>query len=109
MIAFIALKWKLMAQQKHGLSDPASAAIAWARFRTMMRWMVLVAVLAILAALAWLYFDGGLLTVHMIIATAAGVGFTVLLGTGLMLLAFLSSGSGHDEDVGHAAQRDDDI
>ena len=33
----------------------------------------------------------------LIIATALGIGFTVLLGTGLMTLVFLSSTSGHDE------------
>ena len=35
--------------------------------------------------------------VHMLVATALGVGLTVLLGTGLMTLTFLSSSSGHDE------------
>jgi len=101
MIAPIAAKWKHMALQKHGLSDPLRAATAWARYRAMMRWMLLAAVAAVVAALAWLYYDGGLLSIHMIIATAAGVGFSVLLATGLMLLSFLSSGSGHDEDVAH--------
>jgi hypothetical protein len=33
----------------------------------------------------------------MIIATALGIGLTVLLGTGLMTLVFLSADSGHDE------------
>jgi hypothetical protein len=37
--------------------------------------------------------------VHMLIATALGIGLTVLLGTGLMTLAFLSSSSGHDEQA----------
>ena len=35
--------------------------------------------------------------IHMLIATALGIGLTVLLGTGLMALAFLSSSSGHDD------------
>ena len=35
--------------------------------------------------------------VHMLIATALGVGLTVLLGSGLMTLVFLSSSSGYDE------------
>ena len=39
------------------------------------------------------------LHVHMLIATALGVGLTVLLGTGLMTLVFLSSSSGHDEQA----------
>jgi RsiW-degrading membrane proteinase PrsW (M82 family) len=37
--------------------------------------------------------------VHMLIATALGIGLTVLLGTGLMTLVFLSSSSGHDENA----------
>lgn len=37
--------------------------------------------------------------VHMLIATALGIGFTVLLGTVLMTLAFLSSSSGHDDEA----------
>ena len=35
--------------------------------------------------------------VHMLVATALGVGLTALLGTGLMTLTFLSSSSGHDQ------------
>ena len=35
--------------------------------------------------------------VHMLIATALGIGLTVLVGTGLMTLAFISNSSGHDE------------
>jgi hypothetical protein len=35
--------------------------------------------------------------VHMLIATALGIGLTVLLGTALMTLVFLSSSSGHDD------------
>jgi hypothetical protein len=35
----------------------------------------------------------------MVIATIAGVGFSVLLAAALMGLVFLSSGSGHDEDA----------
>ncbi len=88
-----------MTQSKPGLSDPATAAVAWARYRRMMRWMLVVAILAVAVALTWLHYDGGLVTIHMVIATVAGVGFTVLLAAALMMAAFLSSGSGHDEDV----------
>ena len=42
---------------------------------------------------------GDALTIHMIIATAAGVGLSVMLGAALMGLVFLSSGTGHDESV----------
>ena len=82
------------------LSDPVRAGIAWARYRRMMRWMGLVAAIAVAAALVYLHSGGGTMTIHMVIATAAGVGGTVLLATGLILLAFLSAGSGHDEDAG---------
>jgi uncharacterized membrane protein len=37
--------------------------------------------------------------IHMLIATALGVGLTVLLGTALMTLTFLSSQSGHDDEA----------
>ena len=47
--------------------------------------------------------------VHMLIATALGVGLTVLLGTGLMTLVFLSSSSGHDDQATpHVHQESDD-
>ena len=89
-----------MARPWPALSDPARARIAWTRYRRMMRWMAVVAALAIAAALFYLHSGGGVLTPAMIIATTAGVGFSVLLGTALMLLVFLSSGSGHDDDAG---------
>ncbi len=40
--------------------------------------------------------------IHMMIATALGIGLTVLVGTGLMTLVFLSSSSGHDEAAGRS-------
>lgn len=47
--------------------------------------------------------------VHMLIATALGVGLTVLLGTALMTLVFLSSSSGHDDQASttHHSENDD--
>ncbi|MFN2473056.1 MAG: hypothetical protein ABR588_03935 [Sphingomicrobium sp.] len=45
--------------------------------------------------------------VHMIIATALGVGFTVLLGTALISLAYLSNSSGHDEQAHHPTKDDE--
>jgi len=46
--------------------------------------------------------------VHMLIATALGIGLTVLLGSGLMTLAFLSSSSGHDEHAARFLQENDE-
>ncbi|MGZ2412306.1 hypothetical protein ACUXST_001735 [Sphingomonas sp. F9_3S_D5_B_2] len=44
--------------------------------------------------------------IHMLIATALGVGLTVLLGTALMTLSFLSSSSGHDEQAATRIRED---
>src|SRR4051794_7427747 len=46
--------------------------------------------------------------VHMLIATALGVSLTVLLGTGLMTLIFLSSSSGHDDEASAIIHREND-
>jgi uncharacterized BrkB/YihY/UPF0761 family membrane protein len=46
--------------------------------------------------------------VHMLIATALGIGLTVLLGTALMTLVFLSADSGHDDQVRDFHQESDE-
>ena len=43
---------------------------------------------------------------QMLIATALGIGLTVLVGTALMTLVFLSSSSGHDEAAAHFGEND---
>lgn len=88
-----------MTKIRNRLSDPVSAAHAWARYRWIMRWVIAAAVLSVAAALLWLKAEGSPLTVAVVIATSAGVAFSVLLAGALMGLIFLSSGSGHDEDV----------
>ncbi len=86
---------------KHSpLDDRTTSDIAWARNRRLMRGMALVSFVAVIVALAWLrYTLGDQFTIHMVIATAAGVGLSVMLGAALMGLVFLSSGSGHDEAI----------
>ena len=83
---------------------PSLRGSTWRRFRRIMRWMSAVAILA--AALAvWFVSQGESdIRIHMLIATALGAGLTVLLGAALMTLAFLSSGSGHDEDAHRVSQ-----
>ena len=44
---------------------------------------------------------------HMMIATGLGVGLTVLLGTALISLAYLSSSSGHDEQAHYPPENDE--
>ena len=77
---------------------------AWARYKRLMSWMAIAAVVAVLLALIYLKASGGPVPIHMMIATIAGVGFSVLLGTGLMGLVYFSNNSGHDD----AANRSDD-
>jgi RsiW-degrading membrane proteinase PrsW (M82 family) len=61
--------------------------------------MALVATIAVLGALYYLSSTLGPLPLSIILATVAGVGFSVLLAAALMGLVFLSSGTGHDQDV----------
>jgi hypothetical protein len=68
--------------------------------RRLWRVFRLLALLSIvIAAIAVVLVTRGAGEVHasLIIATALGIGFTVLLGTGLMALVFFSADSGHDE------------
>jgi len=70
---------------------------AWVRYRKMMRWMTLVSVAAAILAVLWLKATGSPMKIHLVVATLAGVFLSVLLGTGLMGLVFVSNASGHDE------------
>lgn len=82
-----------------GLGDAAQARFAWARFRTMMAWMTLAAAIAVAAALMGLAHAYGPLHWVTMLGVIGGVGGSVMMAGALMGLAFLSSGTGHDEDV----------
>lgn len=84
---------------KSPLDDPEKAAFAWARFRRLMRFMMLVTLGVVGIALALLYDGESPASVHFYIAAALGIGFMMLLTSALMGLVFLSSGTGHDESV----------
>jgi len=79
--------------------DPVVSAQAWARFRTIFRRWSLFTLAVVIAITVWLACDNGPASIHLYIATALGVGFTMLLGGALMGLVFLSSTTGHDEAV----------
>jgi hypothetical protein len=87
------------------LDNPETAAFAWARYKRLMRFMVAVTVSVVLVAFAVLYHFNGMVSIHLYIATALGVGVSMLLMSALMGLVFLSSGTGHDETL---IARDDD-
>ena len=83
------------------------AALAWDRYKIMMRRMALVAISAALLSLTWLWLSGAPMRLHMMIAVFAGVALTVLVGTGLMGLVFLSSRTGHDDAAAGGGQNDE--
>jgi hypothetical protein len=85
--------------RKSALDDPKIATTAWTRFRRLMMWMALGGTLCVLLVLGYLYWSGAPMKLHFVIATSLGVWFTFMLGTALMSLAFLSSGTGHDEQI----------
>ncbi len=75
-------------------------------FRRAMRWMALLSmVIAAMAVILVARGDDGL-HIHMLVATALGVSLTVLLGTGLMVLMFLSASSGHDEQAARHQEKE---
>jgi type IV secretory pathway VirB2 component (pilin) len=81
------------------LDDPEYAAFAWRRFRRILAWMGLATAIVIAIAIAGLDHFYGPLSWIAILATIGGVGGSVMLAAALMGLAFLSSGTGHDESV----------
>jgi hypothetical protein len=88
------------------LDDPAKAAHAWARYLRVMRWMMTVTVGLVAGSVILLYRSNGMVSIHFYIATALGVGFTMLLASALMGLVFLSSGTGHDESIDDPLEED---
>ena len=81
------------------LDDPRNAQYAWARYRRLMKIMAAVSALVALAVCGFMYVSFGFLSIHFYIATALGVWFTMMLGSALMALVFLSSGTGHDQSI----------
>lgn len=95
--------------KKSPLDDPENAAHAWAHYRKIMRLLMMVTVVTVLIALGLVYAYNGMVSIHLYIAVAIGVSFTMLLGGGLMGLAFLSAGTGHDESVDNRLPRADEL
>jgi RsiW-degrading membrane proteinase PrsW (M82 family) len=73
---------------------------AWTRYRRLMKWMSLAALGAVVLALLYLKLSGSPMPINLVVATVLGVGLSVLLGTALMGLVFLSDSAGHDEAAG---------
>src|SRR5688500_11320541 len=88
-------------------ADYERAAMAWARYKRLMKWMVLVAAATVGLSLLYLWQSGAPMPLHLVVATIAGVGLTILVGTGLMGLVFLSNRSGHDQEAARGDWHDD--
>ena len=87
------------------LPTPRKSAIL--RFRRIMARMAIVSLLAAAVSVALVAWGDPGLHIHMLIATGLGVFLTVLLGTALMSLAFLSASSGHDSEAAQSHKKDD--
>jgi len=85
---------------------PSSAAPIARRFWRILRLLALLS--AVVAAIAVLMVarSAGESHPHLLVATALGIFGTMLVGTGLMTLVFLSASSGHDEAAGETHQDD---
>jgi hypothetical protein len=92
---------------KSPLDDPKVAAFAWARYKRLMRWMMLVTLTMVIGAVVVLYRQNGLISIHFYIATALGISFAMLLMSALMGLVFLSNGTGHDQALSDQADKDE--
>ncbi|HEX8620730.1 MAG TPA: hypothetical protein VF718_02050 [Allosphingosinicella sp.] len=97
----------MAAMPKHDPLPPKSeaSAQAWARYRSMMKWMALASAVAAALAVAYLKATSDAMPWQMVLATIAGVGLSVLLGTALMGLVFLSDRSGYDEGASGREKR----
>ena len=71
---------------------------AKAEFRRIMSWIVMIAIVMVIAALGYLAMTGDL-SLNVVVATVLGVFFSVLLGCGLFAAAFFSDKSGHDQSI----------
>ncbi len=80
---------------------------AFAEFRRMLGWIAVAGAALTVASLCYLAVFVPL-RLHMVIATIAGVFFSVLLGCGLFAAAFFSDKSGHDAAVARRVLSADD-
>lgn len=94
--------------QRSPLDDPATAAHAWARYRRLMRFMMMITALMVMGSFVALYRENGLVSAHLYIAAALGIGFSMLLMSALMGLVFLSNGTGHDDVIAEPKAGDSD-
>lgn len=76
----------------------------WRIFRLLVLFSIVVAAIAVVLVAR----GDPTLHINMLIATALGTEFTVLVGSGLMTLVFISNSSGHDDEAAGAAHEEKD-
>ncbi len=76
------------------------------RFLYIFKWLVLLSVVIAVIAVLLVARGEDSRDVNLLVATALGTGFTVLLGSALMVLSFLSARSGHDDEAGRKQTRE---
>ncbi len=76
----------------------------WRIFRLLILLSIVIAIIAVILVAR----GAGEIRASLIIATALGVGLTVLVGTGLMTLVFISNSSGHDEQAARVHQENEE-
>lgn len=81
------------------LENPEIAAIAWSRYKRLLRRWSLVTLAVCLVLIAYLAWEFGLPSIHLYIASVLGIAGVIMLTVALMALLFLSSGTGHDESI----------
>lgn len=81
------------------LENPEIAAIAWSRYKRLLKRWGLVTLVVCAVTIVYLAFEFGLPSIHLYIATVLGIAGVIMLTVALMALLFLSSGTGHDESI----------
>ena len=81
------------------LDDPFTAAHAWGRYKRLLRVSGWITLAIVAVVLGWVFLENGFVSINLYIASALGIGGTVMLTVALMGLVFLSSGTGHDAAV----------
>lgn len=92
--------------QRPGLDDPHRAKFAWKRFRSILWAMAAFSLAAGLAVAALLWWTNGPLPWIFVGMIVGGVWATIMMAALLMGLVFLSSGTGHDEQVDDRISKD---
>ena len=87
-----------MPRAKSVLADPVAAAYALARFRRLLRLMIMAMLGTVLAAATLIYKHKPLGSVRLTIALAIGIALAMLLISGLMARAMLLKGAAVSED-----------